>query len=639
MAVPSAKVTVRSGAARPAGGDDTLCIFAPCLLKATGKPVRYTSTAVAESEHGFGPAIEHMGLHISRANKAVLLCPLPIVEPGEISRENTTGNTGTSTTTLSAPDGTLMEHRGIIRVVRGGTLGSSQVDVEFSLDGGFTFLRRRVAAAGPLELGDGVTVTFGAGTLVQGDVIHEWFGSAPKSDNDGWTSAFQQLRESQHRFRSAILIGEVGAAQAEQFLAHCEAYDVEVDRYVYGRVNAIDRNPFAQMSKTSSRMAAGTALTFATEGDTITRATGSWLAEGFRVGDHVTVAGASASAGANNGETIILDLTATVMTVVEVSANEVTSSAVVTSVPGLAFNATGNTITRSSGSWLTDGFRADDVIEVIGTASNNASFTVTAVTATVLTVTSITTGEDVGTDAASITAGQTMAEWANGVSSEFAGIDGPFRLDVSMGRYPAPSPVTGWFRRWPIAQLVSCREYQLPMHVTTWRKDDGAIAADQSQNPAYIEEYDDRLFDIANESRLTSLRSWANGPLGMFVCTSRTRGPAGTQLSMTHNVAVTNRALTIVQSVTEGFIGRIVPLDDDGKATAQVRSSLEGEVNGRLEEGVLRDVQGEGPMLSGCTWSMSEDDQLNTPEATVTGFLDIQVNGAIFRVETIATVR
>jgi hypothetical protein len=56
--------------------------------------------------------------------------------------------------------------------------------------------------------------------------------------------------------------------------------------------------------------------------------------------------------------------------------------------PTLTFaevGATGDTITRDTGSWVTDGFTAGDYVRVTGSVSNNVSGKITAVTATVLT--------------------------------------------------------------------------------------------------------------------------------------------------------------------------------------------------------------------------------------------------------------
>lgn len=60
----------------------------------------------------------------------------------------------------------------------------------------------------------------------------------------------------------------------------------------------------------------------------------------------------------------------------------------VTGSPDFTFDEDGNpdTITRSAGSWLTDGFRAHEQITVTGSTSNNGTYTMRSVTATVITL-------------------------------------------------------------------------------------------------------------------------------------------------------------------------------------------------------------------------------------------------------------
>jgi hypothetical protein len=303
---------------------------------------------------------------------------------------------------------------------------------------------------------------------------------------------------------------------------------------------------------------------------------------------------------------------------------------------GLAFDATADTITRSRGSWVGDGFVADTTAAVLGSGSNDVSLAVVTVTPTVLTLANGLSDEDVSSEGISVTSGQTMAAWAVSTVDHYAGIDAQFRFDISLGRYPNVSPVTQWLKRIPWSWQASAREYSFPEHVATWRKGDGPAAIDASRNPAFEEEYDDRIYNLGNSNRFTTGRTFANGPRGMFFCTSRTRGLIGTQLSLTHQVAVFNKCLTIVQVITENFIGRNVELDGLNHATPGERDTLEAEVNTALDNRVMVDVKGEGAQASSVRWTMSADDELNTPEATVTGFFEIVFNGTIFGVETIA---
>ncbi len=66
---------------------------------------------------------------------------------------------------------------------------------------------------------------------------------------------------------------------------------------------------------------------------------------------------------------------------------------VIQGAPNLTFAASGSTITRDTGSWLTDGFAVGYVAHVMGSASNDVITTVSAATATVLTVAASLTDE------------------------------------------------------------------------------------------------------------------------------------------------------------------------------------------------------------------------------------------------------
>ena len=50
-------------------------------------------------------------------------------------------------------------------------------------------------------------------------------------------------------------------------------------------------------------------------------------------------------------------------------------------------------------------------------------------------------------------------------------------------------------------------------------------------------------------------------------------------------------------------------------------------------------MPGEGPRASKATWTASADDDLSGVDATLTGVLDLVVNGTIVHVETVVKVR
>jgi hypothetical protein len=167
-------------------------------------------------------------------------------------------------------------------------------------------------------------------------------------------------------------------------------------------------------------MTGSPALTFADNGaaaDTITRSAGSWLTDGFAVGQSVIVRGTldGVDAGTepdNDGEFLIASLNATTITLqpADTLVNQTQSgvTAFVQGSPGemplavidpnvkldghipLTFANAGSadTITRTSGSWLADGFVAGQEVIVVGTALNNGAFRIASLSATVMTLTS-----------------------------------------------------------------------------------------------------------------------------------------------------------------------------------------------------------------------------------------------------------
>ncbi|MEO1591091.1 MAG: hypothetical protein AAFU71_07345, partial [Cyanobacteria bacterium J06632_22] len=138
--------------------------------------------------------------------------------------------------------------------------------------------------------------------------------------------------------------------------------------------------------------------------DTITRSTGSWLGDGFEVGQTLRVK----DAGNNDGYYRIQSVTDTVITLVagDTLTSLTTTTATVSAgpamagAPGLTFKreilnrgrglTNADTITRASGSWIAEGFRPGQTIQVSGTGSNDGEYRVADVTATQLSIAVVT---------------------------------------------------------------------------------------------------------------------------------------------------------------------------------------------------------------------------------------------------------
>jgi hypothetical protein len=104
-------------------------------------------------------------------------------------------------------------------------------------------------------------------------------------------------------------------------------------------------------------------------------------------------------------------------------------------------------------------------------------------------------------------------------------------------------------------------------------------------------------------------------------------------------MSVVNLACTVVQSATENVIGRSGTKNADGTLTTDTLNAIQDEVNTELEKNLLQDKQGEGARASGAVWTPSADDDFSGPEGTLTGVLDLNLNGTIHSVITIVRVR
>jgi hypothetical protein len=641
---PRATTTVQDTATAKAGGQDLVCILAPVPSSADITPRQFGSASAIYAQHGYSEGVEYAALHVEQTGLPVLFVGLPISTVGAVGRSNGAGNTGSSVVTaVAGGSGVLAEHEGRVVVVTGGTIGTSQIVLDVSLDDGRSYKRVRLGTASSYVIPFvGVTLNFAAGTLVAGDTCLTWFGSAPRVASADITTARNALASMLKFFRSMLLIGDVqNSTEALAFNTELDAYASSNDRFVFGRASVPDRLPYATMSKDRRVMTGSPSLTFAEvggTGDTITRATGSWLADGFAVGDVITVTGTAS----NNVTGPIASLSATVITLDTTDlAAEVTSVATVVADPGLTFaevGGTGDTITRSRGSWVSDGFRVGDKIAVTGTASNNitAAAGLTAVTALVLTLdTDDLAAEVIGNSGVSITAGQTKAAWIAAQDAAFAAVDAKKRIDLSIGRARIASPFSGYLYRRPAAWAASVREYQHDLHIPTWRKSDGPCLGDLFDENGTLVEYDDRTDGgAASAARFTSFRTWSNGPAGAFISQSLTREVDASLLSQTHNMAVVDVACTVVQLNAELAIGQSLVLNDDGTATEDSLTTIEDRVNNALRLELLQDKRGDGARASLAGWTASRDDVLNVPDATLTAVCRLNLRGTIHDVAT-----
>lgn len=641
--LPGANTRVVENAAAVAKGTDICCIWAPMPTLADAVPRQFGSAAAVYSAHGYAEGVEYAALHAERTGKPFLFCALPIAVPGVIGRQNTSGNTGTCVTTLAAgSSGVLTEHEGYVAVVTGGTIGTDQIVLSVSADGNTSRKRVRLGTANTYVIPYiGVTISFAAGTLVAGDVIHTWTGTAPRADAAGWLAARTALAAQQKLHRSVNVIGDVqDTTEAGAIRDQMNAYETANDRFVTARVSLPDRLPLAALSSTTVRTTGAATYTFAevgATGDTIARSAGSFVAEGFIVGMIATVTGSTANDATHT--TALAGVAAGLLTLDtdDLIDEGPTAGVVITATTGLTFSDAADTIVRSDGSWLTDGFRVGDEVTVADSVSNNGTFTVSAVTALTLTLGAGDLADEViGASAVSISAGQTKALWMAALDASFASIGDDKRIDMSAGRGRVLSPFTAWNFRRPASWAASIREFTHDIHIPTWRKKDGPTGFALWDSDGTLVEWDDYVDGGAGTAaRFTTFRSYPNGPEGAYIAISLTRADEGSLLSRTHNAAVVNLAQQIVQAATEGAcIGESILLNPDGTATSDSLASFSQQVNALVEAALLANNQGEGPRASQALWIPATDDILNVPEPILNAVLILNLRGTIHRVNT-----
>lgn len=636
--LPSANLQIKEAAGAFAAGTDLVVVMACVVQSYDLVPRPMSSTQDILSQYLYSQGADYCASHFAETGKSVVFLGLPIAVAGTHGSENNTDVTGTCSITVTAASGGIMEQvAGVLTVVQGTNVGTDQIIFDLSCDDGETSNRVLLGTATTYTIPNfGIVLNFGSGTLNAGDAF-TFLTTAPLYNGSSITSARNALAAQEDLQRSWIVIGESTPALAADVLAEANNYETENERFVYARVNAPDVNPLADKSQVNFKMTTFTSVTFAATGHTITRVGGSFVTDGFAVGQVVTIAGTTD----NNGVIgVLTGVSATVLTFASGVVNEgpLTSGVSISGSEGLVF-AAGDTITRSTGSWLNDGFAIGMTVAITGSASNNVSAVITNLSATVLTASATTfTSETASSSSVTVTEVETYVGFVTAQGAAFSGIDAAKRIDISIGRTRKTSEISGCVFRRPASWVASIREFQHDIQVPTYEKDlgplDNCSLADANGN---IVEYDERTEGAALPGRFTCLRTYANGPRGCFVALSLTRDTEGAILSRTQNASVANLAAAVIQAETENQVGAVLELNPDGTGTDASLALIEQKVNDQLQINLLGQFD-EGPRASQATWSASRTDDLAPVGATLHGKGQLGLDGTLEQIDTVLTV-
>lgn len=454
---------------------------------------------------GKSEGLELGGHNIQLNDLPHLFVRLTTATPGAIDHVDASGWTGSARSSFS---GTPLDDEEIqIRITTGGTRGTTGIVFQVSRDGGVSwggFIRLGTATSYVIP-DTGITWTISTGTMVALDLV-KVFCTAPRWNAAGLAAGFAALTAQSRLPRIVVVCGDVtSASELQSVIDQIAAYETSSQRYSHVLCNARDRRRTAAMQKTGGVMGrAGIVpddVDFDATGDTITRDTGSWIDDGFAIGDSVTVV-SPLNAGVKG---VISALTATVMTLpaspgLVAEANLLGSAISVTSVAPGDLDFTTTTITRNVGSFVTDGFKVGDYVDVLGTASNNTRLgPLTAVSATVLTFAAGGVAESnvSGLDV-SITSVELEGDWQAAVET-IVGVNPPsqkvnVRTVFGAGRLRRLSPVSANRKRRPYAWALACRVMGHDLHVSPAKVEAGPLEGwTNTDENGKQEDYDDRV--------------------------------------------------------------------------------------------------------------------------------------------------
>lgn len=302
-ALSEASVTVQSGTTGGLGeGVDNLLVFG-CSTSGTTEP-RFISGANAELDtYGQGDTVDFVSHYISTVRKSVCQVRLPSTVAGAVQIVDKDAVAGTSVVTATGTPNRRVHL--LFEVVTGGTIGATGIEFRYSVNGGIDWSQTQ-------QLGTATSWTvpncsfalaFAAGTLIAADLV-QVHTTAPKWDDSDFAAAIASVIELEQTFRCAIIIGEFTKADALTLQTQIDTLYAGLKRPVF-LIAARDWYRDAKMTGKPSD------VDFDGTGDTITRNTGSWIADGFKVGMTVTVAGSTS----NNGSLgALTNVTATVLT-------------------------------------------------------------------------------------------------------------------------------------------------------------------------------------------------------------------------------------------------------------------------------------------------------------------------------------
>lgn len=232
MAIPTVDIIIAdngSNAAVQLPQSNVQVVIGTCIGGTANIPVATTNPATLVSNFTAGPLVEAAGL-VCQAGGTVIAIKAATSAPGtatSVVPTVTGGSTTTITLTLNGTHGAYDDYYAQILCATGGTIGSTGIQFQVSLDAGRTYgaiisLGTATTYAIP---NTGITLNFAAGTLVAGD-YWRFSTTAPAWNTAGVQAALVALGASQYAIAgwgSTHIVGVSSAAAAASFQTYLDS--------------------------------------------------------------------------------------------------------------------------------------------------------------------------------------------------------------------------------------------------------------------------------------------------------------------------------------------------------------------------------------------------------------------------------
>lgn len=648
--LPSARVTQATSGGGVGKGSNILAVMS-CTQNGQLTCRQYGRVQEILDDHGYCEGVEACAHNTQLNGLPNLFVGLATATPGVLGPVDLNGVTGTSDVSFSGTP--YDDERLVVEIVDGGTVGTAGISFRVSRDGGTSFggtIRLGTATSYAIP-GTGITVSFGTGTLVADDVAYAAC-RAPQWDAAGLVAGFDLLKAQSIRPRLILLCGDVDdTTDVQDVIDEVMALETEDQQFTRIMFAARPRYPNVSMQKTRGFFkrdgVAPTDIDFAATGDTITRNTGSWIDDGFAVGQSVTVAG---SASNNGVKGVISALTATVMTLpaspgLTDESNVNGALLTITGVgPGdVDFAAT--TITRSTGNFVTDGFKVGMMVTVSGSGSNNGTLgPLTAVSASVLTFAGGGVVEANVSGALLTIAGSEPRSAARAAFNLIVGSTPQtakvsHRAAIRYARARRKSPINSTRKMRPASWACAFRAMGHQENTSSARKDLGPLEGWTMHDNNGVLEHE--AHDELTESGILAMRG---GCLttdrelpGIYDALPITLDEDDAPLSRLPVGFVCDIAARTALTETNLLLGADVVTKPDGTIKESDALKIEKAITNRLRAKLL--VPGpEGVRASDVTFTMSRDVNILEPGTEIPCEVDVLPKGTIEKVTTVIRV-